>query len=199
MKFVSHSQAGQDLFVHALLPKTDGSFLDVGCGAPITINNTYALEQLGWFGVLVDNSPEAVEACRAQRKCVVKHADATRIEWDAVLESIVPQTGPVIDYLSLDIDEATASALRNLLRYDLRFRVLTVEDDSYRHGDLLRAPIREMLLAHGYDIFASDVRSDDGLPYEMWACAPELSRAADRFRSSNMKWRDILSQAGVQI
>ena len=49
-EFISHSQAGQDKFVYDTLGKS-GTFLDIGCGFPIEINNTYALEQIGlaWF------------------------------------------------------------------------------------------------------------------------------------------------------
>jgi hypothetical protein len=198
MKFTSYSQAAQDAVVNALIPEPS-TFIDCGCGAAISISNTYGLEQIGWRGLLVDNSREAYDDCVATRKSRCIHDDATKIDWWRELSAYPPTAGGFqIGYLSLDIDEASADALNEILNAALRFRVLTVEDDSYRHGDRLREPMRALLTKFGYDIFASDVCSDDGLPYEMWACEPALSRAADRFRSSNMKWRDILRQGGIE-
>lgn len=50
------SQAGQDLFVIAMTQgKTDGTWLELGCGHPVSSNNTYLLEKrLAWSGVSID-------------------------------------------------------------------------------------------------------------------------------------------------
>ena len=51
----SHSQAGQDLWVNAMLEgRRDGFYVDIGCNHPTAINNTWAFEQMGWNGILVD-------------------------------------------------------------------------------------------------------------------------------------------------
>jgi len=50
------SQAGQELFVIAMTQgKTNGTWLELGCGHPINSNNTYLLEKrLGWSGISID-------------------------------------------------------------------------------------------------------------------------------------------------
>ncbi len=190
--FSSYSQAGQDIFTAALLPKARGTFLDVGCGAPITINNTYALERIGWTGLLVDNSHEAAVACQEVRITPVIWGDAVGLDW----KNILPQyfKPGVIDYLSLDIDEASTDALMAILDAGAKFNVITAEHDSYRHGDRLRSAMRERLLRDGYYLVCADVCSADGLPYEDWYCSDALSDDAARFRSTGMKWTDVLKQ-----
>lgn len=52
----SYSQHGQDAFIYQMVfggktPQGGGFFLDVGGNEPITINNTYLLEQKGWTGI----------------------------------------------------------------------------------------------------------------------------------------------------
>jgi hypothetical protein len=198
MTFVSKSQAAQDRFVHALLPQNDGSFLDVGCGHPEIISNTFALEAIGWRGLLVDNSPEAVEACKLVRKSPVVQGNAVTLDWTAVLNAYLPswRSGP-ISYLSIDIDESTLGALTALLDAGARFRIITSEHDAYRHGDWLRDPIRERLLREDYYLVASNVCSSDGHPYEDWWCSDDLSDAAMPFRSEGLKWADVLAKGGL--
>jgi len=198
MNFTSYSQAGQSAFVHALLPKTDGTYIDIGACHPVEINNTYGLEQLGWRGVSVDIDANAVALHENVRKNVAWVADATRIEWDARLSQVVPTIGPKVDYLSLDIDESSLAALNNLLRYDLRFHVITAEHDAYRNEDRLRKPMRDVLHERGYWLVASDVCADDGSPYEDWWVSREIATSAVPFKSHNMKWRDILRQGGIE-
>ena len=69
----SYSQAGQDRFVRAVHGDTPGFFLDVGCSDPVHISNTYALEKLGWRGLLVTFSRAghqySNEACKPILVC----------------------------------------------------------------------------------------------------------------------------------
>ena len=169
-EFISYSQAGQDKFVYDTLVKPtnyiNGTFLDIGCGFPIEINNTYSLEQLGWRGVLIDKDPGFVESCRQQRQSPVVEADATTMIWGN-------DSGRVIDYLSLDIDDEEGKeskmliVLRNLLAAGLSFRVITFEHNRYFLGDSVRIPSREILLNAGYTRAMPDVATD-GLEYEDW-------------------------------
>ena len=81
--FQSYSQAGQDRFIYELLVKRagiqQGTFLDIGCGHPSSYNNSFALERLGWLGLLVDihEDPEL----RANRTSPITIGDACSIEW----------------------------------------------------------------------------------------------------------------------
>lgn len=179
----SYSQAGQDQFVHALHP-SPGVFLDIGC-AGRSISNTLALEEIGWSGVLVDNSVEAMKDS-AGRKPTFVLADAVALDY-----SFLP---PVVDYLSLDVDFASLAVLRRLPLHETRFRIITVEHDSYQHGETLRTPMLEILKTRGYDVLCADVCNPD--PFEIWCVDPKLvdMSIAEKFRRNQpTQWRDILA------
>lgn len=214
--FKSRSQAAQDRLVYELIVKpenlTDGTFLDIGACHPIEISNTYALEQLGWRGLLIDNDPGAIELCKAHRQSPAILGDATMLDWHNLLlmgEWSTPgkyglvkipfKSGPAlssvqIDYLSFDIDAASLPALRRFPFDVVKFRVLTVETDVYRFGQAVRDEMRSILKGAGYDLVCADVCSSEGLPYEDWHCCPELSERADRFRCVGKKWTEIFPQ-----
>ena len=198
MNFESQSQAGQDLFVHALLPSATGTFLDIGCSAPKEISNTWALEQLGWTGILLDGNINSAEACRAERRNPVVCADATICSWGALFRKHQPSwpTPPVFDYVSLDVDEPTHAALLNLLRSGACFNVITIEHDRYHRGERLRGPNRAALFNAGYELIAADVHNQ-GCSFEDWWVAPSLLPTAHRFKSSSLEWQDVLKQGGA--
>lgn len=196
MIFVSRSQAGQDAFVHALLPKTHGTFIDIGCCHPVEMSNTFALEQLGWRGLLIDSDANAVQLCKELRQSPVFLGDARNFDWTARAAPIA-ELG-VVDYASVDVDEHTHVALANLIASNLRFRVLTVEHDHYQRGDRLRTPNRALMAAHGYDLLCADVHSR-GCCFEDWFVWPKLvdMKVAERFRSNGLDWQDVLKKGGA--
>lgn len=198
-EFKSYSQAGQDLLAFEMLVKPEGllsgRFVDIGACHPIEISNTYALEQLGWSGILIDNDPGAVKLCREHRRGTVVEGDATAVDWSEIL---LPWLRETVDYVSVDVDSASEAALtqfvigRTRFRDRLGVRLMTVETDAYRFGNGPRDAMRYILQdCHGLDLFCADVCSADGMPYEDWYCAPELSARADRFRCSGKKWTEI--------
>lgn len=192
--FKSYSQAAQDRFVVAMLAgKHGGTFLDVGCCHPTQISNTYALEsQCDWRGILVDCDPGATKLCHEQRKSHVVLGNAAELDWEFVLNTRLPEwRGNAIDYLSLDIDEASADALAAILNAGAVFNVITAEHDFYRNGDRLRAPMRKRLEKHDYALICADVCSAEGLPFEDWWVAQDLADAASRFRCEGKKWTEI--------
>lgn len=177
-QFTTHSQAGQDAWVHELLVKgeglKDGTFLDIGClceGRPdaVTLSNTYALEQIGWRGLLVDIAP--CPEVERQRTARFIQRDATKTDLLGEVTVIGLRHGP-IDYLSLDVDEASVATLKKLLADGIRFRVATIEHDSYQHGPKRRDEMRTLLIAAGYTLLRPDVcvRCPDGVerPFEDW-------------------------------
>ncbi len=196
MDFKSRSQAGQDRFAFEVLGRPEkGTFLDIGANNPIDINNTYALEQMGWLGLLIDNSEQSKLACQEKRLSPFMLADATKIDWsDKLLESRWATNPPgqrkipfkydcdlsggyvgtsvLIDYLSLDVDEATLDTLRSMPLGKLRFRVVTIEHDAYRFGEMRRDQMIDVLVKNGYEILCPDV-CDQGLSFEIWAVDPK--------------------------
>jgi hypothetical protein len=167
----SYSQAGQDKFVHALIPGDVGTFLDIGCAGKEG-SNTLGLEELGWTGILMDSRSDALNC---PRKSLFICADATSFNWSLLL------IWRDWDYLSLDIDDGTLDALKQLLLLPSRFRVITIEHDAYRLGDKLRVPERELLTKAGYVLVRPDVCAigyDPTAPFEDWWTCPELAEAA---------------------
>ncbi len=193
------SQAGQDLFVILMLgDRAQGSFLDIGCCHPVTISNTFALEQAGWRGLLIDNDPGAIELCTLHRKSPVIQGDATRMAWVHLLGN--HGLLPMIDYLSLDIDEATLAALKSLPLDVVRFRVITIEHDSYRNDGVPRDAMRQLLHAAGYTLVCADVMHN-GCAFEDWYVHPDEVDAARwlPFVGQRRDWRDFFSPAQLSF
>ncbi len=186
-----YSQAAQDRFVNEVLIKPErmlgGSFLDIGCCHPSELSNTLGLELRGWHGTLVDIDPGAVALCREWRKSPAILADATKLDFTDYIE-------PTTDYLSLDVDGATLATLENLLRVEVRFRLITIEHDAYRFGGAPRSAMRQLLHQRGYDLVCANVCSSDGLPFEDWWVLPSLipNKEYERFRCDGKKWTEIL-------
>ncbi len=157
-----YSQAGQDKWIEEVLIEGEGikkgTFLDIGCGGK-EFSNTLGLEEIGWDGWLFDNSESARDWCCANRKSIFCCWDATKIKW----RDFDPK---IVDYLSLDVDEATLSVLMNIPLNRVQFRAITIEHDAYRFGDSLRIPEREILTKAGYTLVRPDVSNPD--PFEDW-------------------------------
>jgi FkbM family methyltransferase len=66
VRFVS--QFGEDAFIFDLFDgKPGGVFVEAGAFDGVLLSTTYALEAMGWTGLLVEPIPERFEACRAAR------------------------------------------------------------------------------------------------------------------------------------
>lgn len=174
----TYSQAGQDVFVRKLIPRI-GTFLDIGCG-DYQYSNTLALEQDGWSGTLLDVGDGAGK----DRLNPFIRDDAKTHKWD------LP---PMIDYLSLDVDESTLEALKNLPLKSTRFKVITIEHDAYRFGDTLRGPQRKILKELGYTLVCGDVSNPT--PFEDWWVDLDLVESARPFMCHGKHWAEILKMA----
>lgn len=170
-----YSQVNQDKFVYSilygLLDKQDkGYYLEIGAGEPIYINNSYYFEKnLQWDGVSIDISNNLAERWYAARKNLLLSEDATQSNYSAILNTF-PQ---VIDYLSLDVDGYYDVVLEKLMESDHVFKVITIEHDFYRYGDLFRQKERKILTGLGYYLLCSDV-SNDGCAFEDWWIHPDF-------------------------
>jgi hypothetical protein len=193
MTLVSHSQAGQDRFVYALSEgRSQGTFLDVGCSDPMKLSNTYALEQLGWTGVLIDCAPELAPRIAEKRQSPFVCGKAENIVWPTVLKRLPS----IVDYLSFDVDGSAVAVFQAFPWSRVRFRILTVEHDAYRFGDAPRRVMRAGLAAQGYDLLCPDVMND-GCAFEDWWVDPLLvdTAIAARFRTTEaIDWHVIVSR-----
>lgn len=146
----SHSQAGQDLFAFAMTEgKTDGFFLDIGCNDAKVHSNTYALERLGWTGLMVD----IAEGCESRKGTFVK-SDAANPTPE--LRAAYDQMPSVVDFLSLDVDAALIGVF-NQIPWTHSYRVSCIEHDSYLRGNYWRDIIRLRMKGMGYELTCANV------------------------------------------
>lgn len=187
------SQARQDEFVWRVLPKAEGTFLDIGSHDPISINNTYALEQRGWRGFLFDIDPRWEDRSKQTRVSPFILADVSTFDWDQFLTDN-GLVGSCLDYLSFDVDEASLSTLRRFPFDKVSFRVCTIEHDRYRFGDAVATEMRDILREHGYRLVCKDV-ANQGNPYEDWYVHPSLQSRVEGFACDSLEWTDVLKIA----
>lgn len=188
----SYSQAGQDIWVYEMLEhKTDGFYLDLGCSDAQKHSNTCFLERLGWKGLLVD----IVDGCELRSGTFIKSDAANPNSRLRLHYKTLPA---VVDYLSLDCDDATLGAFNALPWDKVTFRVMTIEHDSYRKGSSDRDAMRSALIERGYTLVCGDVVVEwpEGtfVPYEDWWCYAPLvpTEMVNRFKSEGKYWKDIL-------
>lgn len=162
----SYSQAGQDEFVSLMLPEP-GTFLEVGSSHPDHLSNSHGLELLGWRGVCVDKG----EWDYSSRKATVVVGDATKVDYLPLLKTL---GWSVVDYLSVDTDDASLESLLRVLESGFRFKIITIEHDSYQRGPSLRDFERVVLLSHGYKLVCRDVCHPEiqNRPFEDWWLNP---------------------------
>lgn len=190
----SYSQVGQDRFVRAVTGTDRGTFLDIGCHDPVVCNNTFALEQRGWRGLLIDRDEDVRERIAKLRKSPFLCVDAKTIDWP--MELAREGLGPTIDYLSFDLDEDGLEVFEQIPFDEVRFRALTIEHDVYRFGDSVRQRMRELLRARGYDLLCPDVCSQ-GVDFEDWWIDPTAvnMEVAERLRTKGpADWKTILQK-----
>ncbi|MCI0381718.1 MAG: hypothetical protein L0207_01510 [Chlamydiae bacterium] len=175
-KGISHqpeffSQASQDKFVYTilygLLNKQDtGYYLEIGAGNPIGSNNTYFFEKnLGWKGVSIDILNHHWHSVRKNPLLV---EDAIRSDYVSILQSF-PM---IIDYLSLDIDRDYDIVLQRIPFDNYIFKIITIEHDFYRFGNLYREAERIILSSLGYHLLCSDVLISGYGSFEDWWIHP---------------------------
>jgi predicted nucleic-acid-binding Zn-ribbon protein len=170
---MKYSQAAQDQFVLYILGENyKGFFLDVGCSLPTSINNTLRLEERGWKGISID-----IEDYNEQwkiRNTPFVQSDALKCDYSEIFKKY--DAPSVIDYLSLDIegDGTRFLALEKVFGSGVKFKVITIEHDSYRGYELSeKIPQRKLLKEKGYYLLCSDILNENN-PYEDWWINPEF-------------------------
>lgn len=163
----SRSQSAQDLLPLTLLNyKKNGIYLEIGCSDPEEINNTFILEKyFNWTGVSLEIDPKFRDVWNRKRCNPITIADALAYDY-----SVLPcDDNSIIDYLSLDIDERYVDVLNRIPFDKYRFRVITIEHDAYKYGNVYRDGEREFLNRRGYQLLCANVRN-----FEDWWVHPDL-------------------------
>jgi hypothetical protein len=162
-----YSQIGQDrLVLKYLKNKMNGTFVDVGCGFPKFINNTYVLENnFNWNGISVDihmfteEDGTVWDNCRNTKLIL---ADALTINYSSLFkENNLPIN---IDYLSMDLEppDLSLECLFKIPFDEYTFNIITFEVDNNREGDNRRiSESREFLKSKGYTLIGSICSGQD--------------------------------------
>ncbi len=168
-----YSQAAQDKFVYTLLyellgKQDKGYYLEIGAAEPININNSYFFEKhLQWIGISIDNSDNFQKDWSVFRTNPLLTEDAIQANYSKILQNFPRE----IDYLSLDIDGYYDVVLQKMPFNDHIFKVITIEHDFYRFGEIYRKKEREILEAQGYYLLCANVMHD-GFAFEDWWIHP---------------------------
>jgi hypothetical protein len=158
------SQMGQDRWVlNVLKHKKGGTFVDIGAGHPVDINNTVVLEKdYGWSGVSFDIGPPHTHGCwhlstvneyedlwKSERSTNLICGNALEVDYKDVFEKNELQSK--IDYLSMDLDPpfVTYECLLKIPFDKYQFEVVTFETDYYREKRT-QEPSRRLMRGYGY-------------------------------------------------
>ena len=171
MKF--YSNAKQDEFVANILNfKKNGYCVDIGSHHSIVANNTYFFQSLGWSSISVEWDSSLNDTYNTRKLGTHYNENALEIDYKRIFEeNDFPMN---IDYLSLDVDDATLGVLKSLPFNEYKFKVITIEHDGYLHGDIYRKEQRNILNSLGYFLLCSNVYVEqDGFygkqcPFEDW-------------------------------
>jgi hypothetical protein len=144
----------------------NGTFVDVGCGFPKLINNTYVLENnFNWGGISIDihmfteEDGMVWDDCRNTKLIL---ADALTINYSSLFkENNLPIN---IDYLSMDLEppDLSLECLFKIPFDEYTFNIITFEVDNNREGDTRRiSESREFLKSKGYTLIGSICSGQD--------------------------------------
>lgn len=168
-KTSKYSQAGQDLFAFELFGN-GGTYIDIGAGEPIHLNNTYLLEvKKKWKGISIDYGDHDEKKIQELKKLwdnckertnKIYWADALRFNYKNALEE--NNINYDIDFLSCDIDpqENTFLALKKLINDGVRPKYIAFETDLYREKINYSNLAHEFLRPYGYKIGVKNVYSN---------------------------------------
>jgi hypothetical protein len=163
-----YSQNKQDLIILEYLNnKTNGYFLDIGCGYPKTINNTFLFEtHYNWNGLSIDihdfqeHSGENWYDIRKTKQIL---DDALEIDYYKLLrDNNVPK---VIDFLTMDLEppDLTLDALYKIPFDVYQFNLILFEIDDEREPffEKRKSESRKFLKSKGYNFIGNIGGQDD--------------------------------------
>jgi len=170
------SQIYQDMFVLTCLDgKTNGTYLEIGAGAPFLGNNTALLEKFKWKGIGIEYNEKLVNEHINNRKNKVLCEDALKVNYEDLLKEI--SVNGVVDYLQLDCEpsKTTFEILLSIPFEKYKFAVITYEHDHYVDmTSSYRTKSRGYLKSMGYELVAGNMSPTDFCPFEDWWVHPDL-------------------------
>jgi len=177
-----NGQAEQDKFVlNVLKNKTNGFFVEIGSNHPVTINNSFILEnKFNWTGIMVEYNKSWLNSYKQHRpKSTHVINNAVLVDYKKLLEET---NAPLnIDYLQIDLEANNGSTLRTLEKLNnevmdkYKFATITFEHDAYHTNYMnTRTRSREIFESRGYVRVFDDINNQGANPYEDWYVHPDL-------------------------
>jgi hypothetical protein len=173
----NYSDLHQDMFVLGVLNgKENGTYLEIGSHDPISINNTFLLENVfNWKGVSIDIDNFFVNKFNNVRKNKSFLMNALEADYKKLL--LDNNLTLIVDYLSCDCEPPlnTFKALQKIDHNEIKFRVITFEHDYYNTTEYrwVREESRNFLSDLGYTLVVSNISSMNN-PIEDWWIHPDL-------------------------
>ena len=179
------SQLGQDVWsLETLKNKRNGTFVDFGAAHPITINNTWVMEQeYDWTGISFDigepfadkrgipstwcfwrTPQDLLEYWNSKRKTPLLIADALSVDFSVVFKQHnLPKS---IDFLSIDIcpPKDSLQLLYSLPWDDYEYKTIAFEHATvhdHMWGVSTIEPSRAFMRSKGYKFIKCVGRNDD--------------------------------------
>jgi hypothetical protein len=136
-KKISYSYGGMDSLIEKIFKnKTNGIYVDIGCGHPIKNNNTYLLNKKGWSGVNIDLDKENIELFNLYRprdhnvSAAIsnnkKEVDLFFYHSKSALNTINKDTADYQKALVSKVKKIKTTTLNNVLDYS-RFKDFTID------------------------------------------------------------------------
>lgn len=192
MKIRSFSNEGQDILANLLI-KEPGTFLDIGVGNCCFGSNTFTLEILGWSGLLVDFDQESVDRANRYRSSPAIQCDVRNADFRKILEAV--KMPKMIDFISMDTDEANTDLVKNFPFDEYQFKILVFETDRYNNGDVRKRACEEALKPYPQYIKLLDDGMVKGLCWEDWIINKNyFDEKVIGCASSKMDWSEFLNK-----
>ena len=154
------SEHGEDLLIWDLLGgQSEGFFIEVGAFDGLERSVTYALEAVGWHGLLIEANPERCEQCRARRpNSTVVHAAVSRDGYAGTTTFVVlGAEDEIVSFMDQDSEHARRVAMAGTPKRRITVPLRTVDDILGGHQGPIDAAIidvagAELDVLHGFDI-----------------------------------------------
>jgi hypothetical protein len=188
----TYSKESQDIFVSKLV-REPGFYLDIGSAEPIDGNNSYLLELNGWNGISLDQNNFSHEFAQLRKNKFIAF-DVSRLDWVKFLrDNDVPR---IIDYISLDVDDANISVINNF-PFDLyEFKIMTFETDKYINENRKIACKNKLEKYPQYQILLEDAQvTDKNLEWEdWWINTNYFASEILEIKSKNILWNKFIKK-----
>lgn len=144
METYSQYNGFQDVFALFINQYQPGFVVDIGCRDRVGSNSLLLLKR-GWGGVGADINDHS-----SVWKDYPKFFHQINASIKEDVDRLFANVPSIVDFLSIDVDEASLQCLYNINFDDFKFKCICIEHDFYIHGEKLRSPQRTVLEKNGY-------------------------------------------------